>query len=740
MYCSASLRQTYISCARARALEFKLSAVFNSPHLAFYRLCMCPGQSAFVFLVVLLLICLVAMSDDDFLVGVPASESSSDSDFVMGRVAPRRPVAGVPAPPAIGGDGPDDASSSDNGGFMIAGAVPVRRTRQRARTMAQTAGAFLAVATAGDSGAAAGAGQQDAVALVRMSWALKEPDYVANDRLDVGIIEYIVEQCLPFERDVPLPCDLGTSALSAQRAALLCEETLVTMPGGTNKKFGEVLKEEELHCEALVAFSERQIDMINGADDAAPFRIRAMRIASRGRFPPIIGRSPDHKNLQRWRVEVRDKYREVSENPPPGGPGAHGIGDVDELLHLPPGRERYSGRDHPAPTRTVRRRGETDPIRIVRCINVVQHLRQPALFQEVLEGCVDYLGMEEANASITHNYSLDPSRRPMDRALARADVVSMNLQRRLFKHWRREDSTRSINIYSDASPVVGAELQGMVIDVNFKDDTMTRIVLPGSTLAYGFAGTMSKSVALVHALWLIAGPSAEDIRWVCTKVLSLTTDFGVEMHLLEAPDMIDAYLAHMNGSPFDRLRPLVKHDVRLFLRALRVAGWSHTIGGIMKRAAEAFPDWPQYLTHERYLCKFYKNVTYRKHIVRSVGGIFPNLKEDLKSFTAGFAKWRYETEVVVLRQLLKLRRCSESQINPVLFNNAQDQAEILGVFRACKDIRFWKWASASSREVFERLEKLRTWGMVCNHCRCEELRRESGYRKKVPCDRITVTQ
>ena len=88
---------------------------------------------------------------------------------------------------------------------------------------------------------------------------------------------------------------------------------------------------------------------------------------------------------------------------------------------------------------------------------------------------MDYLGLEERNATIGHDFTLDPARRPMDRALGRADVVAMNLQRRIFKKWRQEDFVKSINVYSDASPVVGAELQGTIIDVNLKDGTTVRV-------------------------------------------------------------------------------------------------------------------------------------------------------------------------------------------------------------------------------------------------------------------------
>ena len=218
----------------------------------------------------------------------------------------------------------------------------------------------------------------------------------------------------------------------------------------------------------------------------------------------------------------------------------------------------------------------------------------------------------------------------MDYALARADVVAMNLQRRQFKQWGRQDAIRSINIYSDASLVAWAGLQGMLIDVNLKDGTMERSVLLGSTLAYGFTGSMSKSVAFLHALWLVAGPEAEMVRWICGKVRSMTTDFGVEMHLLEALDVVDAFIVHLNGAPLDRFVALMIHGTRMWPRALRIAGWSHTLGGAMKTAADTFPRWPVYLKHERALCKFYKNVTYRKHIVRMLGPQFPELRVGIR--------------------------------------------------------------------------------------------------------------
>ena len=65
---------------------------------------------------------------------------------------------------------------------------------------------------------------------------------------------------------------------------------------------------------------------------------------------------------------------------------------------------------------------------------------------------------------------------------------------------------RSINVYSDASPVAGVELQGMIVDINLTVGKKLRIILPGSTLAYGHTDTMAKGVALIWGIFLIAGP------------------------------------------------------------------------------------------------------------------------------------------------------------------------------------------------------------------------------------------
>ena len=705
------------------------------------------GQSAYT--PVHILICLAlhvvsllislehAMSGDDLVVGLPATESSSDDSFAMGKAAVRRRGAR----PEIGRDRDSDESSES--WLVGGGAAETRVHRPRARREVQVSGALWAIATAGDAGVAKGTGPQEAFALVRLSWALVDPDYNARNKYDVGFLKYKVDKCFPLQSSLSLPDDLDATAASVVRIAGLLEGHLLDIGGCENMEFSDFLATNGVRCACLIACSQQEFakmkSVIEADSEAIPFR--STPVNSRGRFPPVIGRtSPTPKDLRLWRLQVRQRYEEMCDEsavPPP-------VNVADPLLYLPEGGrfEKYSKKGQ-VDNRQVRGKREVDPVRMVQAINVAQHLRQPALFQTVLEGCIDYLDEEEHVPEIRHDYGIDPSRNNMDRALARGDVVAMLLQRRLFRHWQQENLIKSINDYSDKPPVVGAELQGMIVDVNFKREwegmIRYRMVLPGSTLAYGFASSASKSVALLHALWLVGGPTAEDVRYLCNKIISLTTDMGVEMHLLEAPDVVDAFLAQLNDTPLDRLRPLVKRGVRMWPRALRLAGWSHTMGGIMKLGAEAFDEWPVYLREERALCKFFKNVTYRKHLVRELGPTCPHLKHDLKGFTAGFAKWRYETVVEVLRQLLRHRDLCQNKMKASMFSNAQDQEEMKGVFKACQNREFWHWAAVVHPQIFERIEKLRQWGMVCDHPECEELRRASNYRKHIQCPRTKIS-
>ena len=153
----------------------------------------------------------------------------------------------------------------------------------------------------------------------------------------------------------------------------------------------------------------------------------------------------------------------------------------------------------------------------------------------------------------------------------------------------------------------------------------------------------------------------------------------------------------------------------------------------MKHVANNTVDWPGKLGHMRKLCQFFRNRSYVEHVIR-VLPLDDALKKKLRHFSAGFAKWRYETVAEVLRQLVGLLEVC-AMLRYEMFAGAQDLEFIRDVLKACADQGFWRWAKASSREVFTPLESMRRWGMICDCVEHVALRNEKGPGHHIDCDR-----
>ena len=256
--------------------------------------------------VLLSLICLVAMSDDDFIcAGVPVGESSSDSPLVGGTsgASAGPAIAHLVAPESRGEESGSSVGSDDcivgGGGSAAHPVEPVRRRRNRARKQAQTSGSLWTLATVGTLGAPTGVGPQDAFAMLRLSWSLTHPNYEARNSFDVGRLEHRIERSLFFQSPVTLPEDLGDggkvgdgfSAASVLRAMSLCEESLLVMEDGTTQVCGAFMATQDAHCKSLLAFSHTEATRVRSPSAEAPFR--SSPVYSRSRYPPTIGQVGD---------------------------------------------------------------------------------------------------------------------------------------------------------------------------------------------------------------------------------------------------------------------------------------------------------------------------------------------------------------------------------------------------------------------------------------------------------------
>ena len=662
-------------------------------------------------------------------------DSSSDDDDVRFIGAPAGPVHHHhDVMPDLCGP---DSSETDSAEVVRPprGRSPVRskRRRIRPRRELQTSGAWWALVVSEER-----PGERKMFALVKIGWDLRRP-VPEGDINDCGACVYSAEQVCLFDDDVDVAPDFDMQSPFAVARALTLANAASLRGGGS---VASRLTEEMAQRTHLLACSVSEAAMLREAAGGGAREFRSMRIRKRGAPVGILFDTPSKTTLKRWRAEVKPHVSQAGDVLG-DAPIRLEVAGPDPLLFLPEG-----GRDESAmgslPHRSfthVRGAGrgatEVDPIRLVHAVSVCQHLRATKLFVEAVDDAYDYIFLEDDEAPV-RNKANDPTRTGLQAAMARVDVVAMLLSRRQFRQWRQAGVVRSINVYSDASPVTGTELQGMLVDVNFTDGSSLRMTLPGSSLAYGHTDTMNKSVALIWACWLIAGPTVDDLSWFCSNIRSLTTDFGNEIHLLEAPDILAAVVGWIGGVELRFLRERINHQGRAFSRALRIAGWSHMLGNIMKSTANRMDSWPQYLRYLRELCKFFRNDSYRQHIRRRLRHLPAHLKALLtKAFTAGFAKWRYETVAEALKQIGDLREVCEA-LRPELFAHAQDQAHIASVMEACSDKKFLSWVVVAGNEIFQVLERLRRWGMICDCPAHQEQRARIGTGKHIECNRICL--
>ena len=469
------------------------------------------------------------------------------------------------------------AGAEHGGGFEFA--LPARRVagppppRRRARAPPETEGTFWVIAVSEELDDAAGS--LIAHGLVQLLWQLTREGVEREGGIGGGIcgsLIYSVRRTalLDHPRNLPHDVDLARPVAGLQGLAAI-RSCIVQGSGDTVSQF---LVRERARCEHdLLLCSPSETTTLLAAGPVFR-RFRCVPIYRRWADPSrLIVSLPKKVVLRNWRKSERndavDTDDDSSSSPVENGPDG-------PMLYLPPGYIEESR--HPPRRRSRLTKAPKDPVRLIHALGVVRHLRSPKYFIAALDDTHEYLFQDDADVGPRLSDD-DPARSTIRRALARADAVSLSVTRRMFQQWRADDVLKAINVYCDASPVVGVELQGMLIDVVLKNGEVNRMVLPGSTLAYGRTGTMSKGVGLLWAIWLIAGPTAGDVAWFCHNVRSLTTDFGVEMHLLDIPDIAEAMIRWAGGLPLHQARVWVKPDVRLFNRALRLAGWSHTMGG-----------------------------------------------------------------------------------------------------------------------------------------------------------------
>ena len=129
--------------------------------------------------------------------------------------------------------------------------------------------------------------------------------------------------------------------------------------------------------------------------------------------------------------------------------------------------------------------------------------------------------------------------------------------------------------------------------------------------------------------------------------------------------------------------------------------------------------------------KLLRNESHRDHIARRVRIPGVDMKALMKTLTASFAKWRYETLAHCFEQLQPLRLLCQQYMTGDVFGNVQELDTLLTFLAACADPLFWAWIECGHKFLFGVLEHLRRWGLVCD---CH--RQERQARKRFTCAKL----
>ena len=314
-----------------------------------------------------------------------------------------------------------------------------------------------------------------------------------------GHVQYRVAQAWPFAEPWVLPANFDATAVDASfnlrrsvsavivGSGNLLRQVLLKKVGGVSMHVLELpwfLALDAVGLQQISFFRSVPLRLRN--DDLSslvPGAPRRSLIASWRRELDVLGR---HRTREASLLEPADVWTKVALELPRCTKKGIAVGDEGDL--------------HPDCYAQ-----EHDPLHVLRAINCSAYLRGQRDFSAAMQAAEEYDHPDLAPED-KRDPKKDPPRTARQKAMARADVTGMLLQRRELKADRLLDRVFTVNLYTDSSPVTGEELQGMVMEVITTAREVRRDVLPGSSLSYGQCNIISKTMALVYALWLAAGP------------------------------------------------------------------------------------------------------------------------------------------------------------------------------------------------------------------------------------------
>lgn len=268
----------------------------------------------------------------------------------------------------------------------------------------------------------------------------------------------------------------------------------------------------------------------------------------------------------------------------------------------------------------------------------------------------------------------------------RLDCTMMMISRAFFARVMSESVIEHCNfyLYADASPQWGGfEMFAATYDYyDYRADHLIRRLLPLVSLDKAFMDVAGKTLGLLWMFFLAFGPFFDRIRWLCSRVRSVTSDFGVERLIVNMSDVLPDFFAVLNPKlpPRDYVR-------WLFPRALQVPGWKHLWDNLLRKGLSNLKWFPAWLESLKALVGWLRQATTLALVVRRLKQSGLQAVAELVQATSlpHFAAWRWLTLHLCCQALNKFLGSFRTWFDPVHFRSSRDQQQLKKVIHALQN-------------------------------------------------------
>jgi hypothetical protein len=284
----------------------------------------------------------------------------------------------------------------------------------------------------------------------------------------------------------------------------------------------------------------------------------------------------------------------------------------------------------------------------------------------------------------------------------------------------------SIFLFCDSSPQRGAEFFAATMDV-YDGTSFWRCFLPCIALDPSMMDTTGKTLALLWACWLVVGPEFDLMKSFCRRVVSITTDMGVERGISTMKDILPEFFRLMDPQFDLEANPC---EPLLWPHCAGIPGWKHAWDLILQKSLSTLRWFPRWLTRFKSVVAFLRvksnNTTLQRGFRR--GGLHALADLVQKLCLPSFAEWRWSTLHLCLVMLLPSLQSLAEHFDATWFSNPQDRQRLSSVISAFA-AEEWQRQTNFVSFMASWLVGLQQWGTGCD-CHHEQLIRG----EKVSCD------